>query len=281
MTDRLVYETHMHTPLCHHAEGEPEAYAAVAERRGLRGIIVTCHNPMPADYGHSGRMTHGQTRTYLQLIERAREAFAGRVEVRPGLECDYFPGYEDFVERQLTHAPYEHVLGSVHPHLPIWRRHFTQEGPLAAQQHYFDQLARAAETGLFDTLAHPDLIKNITSEAWDPHRLMDLIASSLDRIAATGTAMELNTSGLNKHVPEMNPAPPILREMRRREIPVVVGADAHVPDRVADRYEQAYDLLEEAGYTRVSYFLNRERHELPIVEARASLRGGRTAPTPE
>lgn len=281
MTRRLVYETHMHTPLCHHAEGEPEEYAAVAERRGLRGIIVTCHNPMPTDYGHAGRMKRDQKDEYLRLIERAREAFADRIEVRPGLECDFFPGYEKFVEQQLDGEPYEHVLGSVHPHLPIWRRRFARHGAFKAQQHYFEQLARSAESRLFDTLSHPDLIKNMTAEDWDPQRLMDLIGPCLDRIATTGTAMELNTSGLNKHLPEMNPAPAILREMCQRSIPVVVGADAHVPERVADRYEQAYDLLEEAGYTHVSYFLERHRHELPIKEARASLMPESAAPTPE
>ena len=43
----MLYETHMHTPLCKHAAGEPEDYAEVAQRRGLKGIIVTCHNPAP------------------------------------------------------------------------------------------------------------------------------------------------------------------------------------------------------------------------------------------
>ena len=84
--------------------------------------------------------------------------------------------------------------------------------------------------------------------------------------------MELNTSGVNKRVPEMNPAPSIIREMRAREIPVVIGADAHIPDRVADGYEEALDLLENAGYTQIGLFLNRERQDLDIREARKSLK---------
>ena len=47
MTERIVYESHSHTPLCKHAFGQPTEYAAVAEQRGLQGLIVTCHNPMP------------------------------------------------------------------------------------------------------------------------------------------------------------------------------------------------------------------------------------------
>ena len=41
--------------------------------------------------------------------------------------------------------------------------------------------------------------------------------------------MELNTSGMYKVVAEMNPFRDMLREMRRRSIPVVIGSDAHEP----------------------------------------------------
>ncbi|MEZ4580079.1 MAG: hypothetical protein R3A10_00245 [Caldilineaceae bacterium] len=70
-------------------------------------------------------------------------------------------------------------------------------------------------------------------------QLQDRIGATLDRIAATGVAMELNTSGLQKRIPEMNPARTILVEMRARGIPVMLGADAHVPERVAADYVPA------------------------------------------
>ena len=62
--------------------------------------------------------------------------------------------------------------------------------------------------------------------------MMGDIRRCLDRIAATDTAMEINTSGLNKLYPEMNPGPQMLAEMCERGIPVVMGADAHDPVRV-------------------------------------------------
>jgi histidinol-phosphatase (PHP family) len=102
--------------------------------------------------------------------------------------------------------------------------------------------------------------------------LLDDIRRSLDRIAVTGVAMELNTSGLNKALPEMNPGRPILEEMVRRDIPVVVGADAHNPQRVAANFEDAFDLLQAVGYTQVNIFLNRQRHALDLATARQSLR---------
>lgn len=267
----LVYETHLHTPLCRHAVGEIGEYAAVAHQRRLRGIIVTCHNPMPGGYDPAVRMAESEFGEYLRLVEEARTQWTGRVDVRLGLECDFFPRHVEFVRRQIASAPFDYILGSVHPHTAEFVAEHWRGDALSLQRAYFDQLALAAESGLFDCLAHPDVIKSVTVDEWDLRRLLPDIRHALARIAAMGTAMELNTSGLDKPPGEMNPGRLILREMRKRGIPVVVGSDAHWPQRVADRFIQAYDLLEKAGYDRVSLFLGRKRQEIGIAEARASL----------
>jgi histidinol-phosphatase (PHP family) len=60
--------------------------------------------------------------------------------------------------------------------------------------------------------------------------------------------------------------------MRERNIPVVIGADAHRPGRVGDGYAMALTTLKEAGYADVSFFLDRKRQTVPIADALASLR---------
>ena len=274
MTDSpMLYEMHMHTPMCHHAFGEPQDYAQVAEQRGLKGIVVPCHNPTNDGWSPTVRMSVDEFGEYVDLVDQAAQVWRGRVDVRLGLESDYVPGMEPWLEELHAMAPLNHVLGSVHPHLPQYKERFHLGDIEQFYRTYFEHLALAAESGLFDTLGHPDLVKNIEPEAYDLPRLMGTICDTLDRIAAAGTAMELNTSGLNKVVPEMNPAPEILREMRQRNIPVVIGADAHKPERVAADFVQALDTLGAAGYSTVSNFLNRERIELPIDAVRASLAG--------
>lgn len=268
----LLYETHAHTPLCKHAVGRPEEYAAVAEERGLRGIVFTCHNPMPNGFSAGIRMGVGELDEYVEMVAIARDAWEGRVDVRLGLEADYFAGYERWVEEQLASKEFHYVLGSVHPQIAEFRQRYWNDDPVDVQRIYFQLLADAAETRLFDSISHPDLIKNETPNDWLPTTIMDQIRRTLDRIAAAGVAMELNTSGVNKVIPEMNPFPEMLAEIACREIPIVIGADAHEPDRVADRFELAIDLLAECGFTNVSYFLDRVRHDVKLENARASLR---------
>ena len=109
-----------------------------------------------------------------------------------------------------------------------------------------------------------DSVKIAHPKQYDVADHMDTIRRALDRIAATGIAMELNTSGLNKAYPEMNPGAEMLAEMALRGIPVVIGSDSHDAHRVGADFDKALAQLQNAGYQRVSYFLNRERYELAL-----------------
>ena len=261
----------MHTPLCKHASGDPEQYAEVAERRGLRGVIFTCHNPV-ANWGAHVRMDESEFDTYLKIVEQARVKMLGRVEVLLGLESDYVPGMEAYLETLHRRAPFNYVLGSIHPQLAEYRTRYFDGDPIAFQRTYFTHLAEAAESGLFDCLSHPDLVKNIAPRSWNVEQQLDHICVCLDRIAKTGMAMELNTSGLQKSIEEMNPGPVILREMKRRDIPVVIGSDSHIPRRVGADFETACDNLMQAGYTEINFFIGRKQQSVGIAEAKASLK---------
>lgn len=272
----ILFESHSHTPLCRHAVGEPEEYAQNALERGLKGINITCHGPTPLEWGHCMR-TH-EWPEYMEIVARAREAYAGRVEVRTGIECDFLPSLVSYWREFLPKYELSHVLGSVHPQVLTYRKQFWHGDALEYQKTYFKHLADAAETKLFDTLSHPDLVKNVTPEEWDIERILPHIQRQLDRIAKTGVAMELNTSGALKAIPQMNPAPEILSQIAQRGIPIVLGADAHVPERVADRFEEAIDVLRECGFQSVSFFVNRQRRDVPLDVAQASLKKAIPAP---
>lgn len=269
----ILYESHCHTPLCRHAVGEPIEYAEMAAQRGFKGIIFTCHCPLPDGISASVRMKPEEFDAYVALVDEAKVEMDGIVDVRLGLESDYYPGVEPWLAELHGRVPLNHVLGSVHYQVPDYRRQYFTGDVFAYQQTYFDHLAAAAETGLYDTLAHPDLIKNESPSEWDFERIRPDMERALDRIAATGVAMELNTSGLQKSLPEMNPGVSQLELMWARKIPVVIGADAHRPERVGDGYIEALRTLKSVGYESVSIFLDRKRQSIPISLALASLHG--------
>jgi len=261
----------MHTPLCKHAFGEPGDYAERAEEIGLDAIVFTCHSPMPDGFWPRVRMDVDQFDSYCDMVGAAAEAFEGRIDVGLGIESDWFPGMEGWLEELHGKVDLDHVIGSVHYFGPEYTSRFQAQDVHDFSKIYFDNLVASAETGLFDTLAHPDLVKNMALEEWDFERISDHIGQSLDAIAETGVAMELNTSGLNKPMGEMNPGDEMLTMMAARDIPLVIGSDAHVPERVGADFDLALDLAEGAGYADVQMMWGRCRQPISIQDVRSRL----------
>ncbi|MGV3661536.1 MAG: histidinol-phosphatase [Prosthecobacter sp.] len=268
----LFYDSHMHTPLCKHAWGEPEEYAQQAIKAGLKGIIFTCHCPMPDGFWPTVRMADSEFDTYVALVNRCADAFKGKLDVRLGIESEYFPGAEEWITKLHQRADFHFVLGAVHWQAKEYLNKFETGTIENFRRTYFEHLAKSAESGLYDCLAHPDLVKNYHPDSWCFAIVKNTVSTALDRIAATGVAMELNTSGLNKSYSEMNPGLEMLRMMADRKIPVVVSSDSHRPVRVGEQFVTALNNLTEAGYEEVSYFLNRKRIDLKISDVLASLK---------
>lgn len=268
----LYYDSHMHTPLCKHAWGEPEEYAEQGLRAGLKGIVFTCHCPMPDGFWPTVRMADSEFGTYLELVARAAKAYEGRLDVRLGLESEFYPGMEPWIEKLHQRADFDYILGGVHWQARDYLAKYETGTIEAFRKCYFNHLADSAETGLYDCLAHPDLVKNYHPDSWCFAILKDNIASALDRIAKTGVAMELNTSGLIKSYSEMNPGLEMLRMMADRQIPIVIGSDAHRPHRVGEHFMTALSHLQEAGYDQVSHFIKRQRVDLKISAVQASIK---------
>lgn len=269
--DGRFYETHAHTRFCRHAVDEQADYARAAQRIGLDGIVFTCHNPLPEGHSAWMRMRPEELPEYVASVFATRKHFDRVVDVRLGLECDYVPEYRDFLAKQIASAPFDLVLGSLHPQFKEYQERAPASDAVGQQRTYFKLLAESAESGLFDSIAHPDLIKNQTAEQWLPERIMNDVRSSLDRIARTGVAMEVNTSGLQKSVPEMNPFPQMLREMAQRGIPVTLGADAHEARRVGADFPAALEMIAAAGYDHVSMFKERRRLAVRVKDFRQRL----------
>ena len=128
-----------------------------------------------------------------------------------------------------------------------------------AWSRYFETLAAAARSGLFDSLSHPDLVKIFgeLAASFDYSGVADAIAES-------GIAVEVSTAGLRKPVRELYPHPDLLAACRRRGVPVTTGSDAHAPDLVGQDFDRARELLRSAGYETVTVFEQRRARQEPL-----------------
>jgi histidinol-phosphatase (PHP family) len=187
-------------------------------------------------------------------------------DLRLGIEADFVPGREDRMENLLDGRPWDYVIGSIHFLLDraldmrgewdVWR----SADPEKVWRRYFETLGEAARSGLFDVLAHPDLVKVWGADAPRPdgdlRRFYDL---AMDGIADSDVAIEVSTAGLRKPVGEIYPAPAFLEMCLEAGRPVALSSDAHVPGDLAYRYEEATELLGSLGVAELAVFDGRER----------------------
>jgi histidinol-phosphatase (PHP family) len=188
-----------------------------------------------------------------------------------GVEADFVPGREDRTANLLDARDWDYVLGSVHfirdaavdmeGEWDVWR----STDPEQVWRRYFEYLGEAARTGLFDVLSHPDLVKvwgqGRPGPGGDLRRFYDL---AMDGIAESDVAIEVSTAGLRKPVGEIYPARAFLEMCLEAGRPVTLSSDAHEPDQLAFRYEEAVEMLQDMGVAEIAVFERRERRMEPL-----------------
>jgi histidinol-phosphatase (PHP family) len=135
---------------------------------------------------------------------------------------------------------------------------------------YFETIAASARCGLFDVIAHPDLVKYWAQQRRTPRGdLRRYYEPAVQAIAEAGLAVELSTAGLRKPAGELYPAPAFLEMCLAAQIPVALSSDAHRPEDIGAGYEQALELLGALGVHELCVFEGRTR-SLRAISAQAA-----------
>ena len=248
-----------------------DRYREVAEERGITELGVSEHiyrfNQSLAVWDHP--FWRAEARDDLDdYIGFLRED----TDLRVGIEADFVFGREDRLANLLESTDLDYVVGSVHflgdqavdhDGYDIWETNAHR--PDDVWRRYFETLGEAAATGMFDILAHPDLVK-----VWGARRpyptgdLRRFYDRAMEGIAETQPAIELSTAGLRKPVGEMYPAVPFLEMCLDAGCPITLSSDAHEPAHVGYGYEKALEVLDSLGVRELAVFEGRERRLEPI-----------------
>jgi len=269
----MIVDYHTHTALCKHGEGTVDDYVRRALALGLDEIGASEHIPMPDRFDEVHRMTLEQyTSRYAPEVSEAAERYKGTIAVRRGIEADFYAGTEPWVRDFIDENDFDYVIGSVHFlgewgfDNPVFLHRYEERDIDATYEQYFDTVARSAKSGLFDIIAHCDLVKKFGHRPTKSMR--DPIQAMMEAIKKENLAIEINTSGLRKPVREPYPGPEILAVARQLQVPITLGSDAHTPNEVGADFDVAAALLEQYAGGRISVFEKRQRKEVPIRHLR-------------
>ncbi len=269
----LPLDAHMHTVRSPDANAMLDAYCVLAVERGLAEMAITDHvdfDPAMPAYGFASFADRERD------VREAAERWAPHgLAIRFGVEVTYERAYEDDIRGWLKRHPHDYVIGSVH---------ISAESPYKASNvasfvagrslpdvvaPYFDEVIGAAHSGLFDTIGHMDFVKRYLVPHVLPSDLAaapELYEPALTAMIETGTALEVNASGLRQMARETYPSAAIVaryRELGGRH--VAVGSDAHRVEWFGYGLAQAYRLASTAGFETLAFRRGGERVTVPIT----------------
>jgi histidinol-phosphatase (PHP family) len=249
--------------------GNAERYREAASERGIELLGVSEHVHRFRQSLEVWRHPWWERNAVDDLDDYCRFV-REETDLKLGIEADFVVGREDLMANLIDARDWDYVLGSVHflrdaavdmDEWDVWE----SGDPEKVWRRYFETLGEAARSGMFDILAHPDLVKVWGAERPRPdgdlRRFYDL---AMDGIADSDVAIEVSTAGLRKPVGQIYPAPAFLEMCLEAGRPVALSSDAHVPDQLGFRYEDALELLDSMGVTEIADFERRERRMVPL-----------------
>lgn len=261
----MIYKTdyHIHTWFSD-GKAAPEEYIPPAVAAGLNEIGFSEHLTLFKGL-LEWSMDSPDIEPYIRHINALRENVSDII-VRTGLEIDFFPDKENEIRSCISKADLDYAIGSVHylgdSTVDMGPEFYEGKNINLLYKTYFNQVTEAAASGLFDIIAHCDLIRIY---GYKPTRnqepLYRMLAKSFKKY---DVAFEVNTNGRNRPIGDFYPERQFLKIFREEGVPVCVNSDAHMPSRVGQYFNEAYDLLRKAGYTEMAVFDKRKRSMVPF-----------------
>lgn len=251
----LPLDAHVHTDLSPDSDVPIDAYAEQAVERGIAEIAVTDHVDFVPGTPAFAFTTFAQRE---RVVRDAAERWAAHgVAIRFGVEITYDRAHEADIRAHLARHAYDYVIGSVHVYAdsPF---HASRVASWSAGRRladvvapYFDEVLDAIRSGLFDTIGHLDFVKRYLVPHVTPADLAaapELYEPLLRALVETGTALEVNTSGLRQPPGETYPAAPIVELYRvLGGTAVSAGSDAHRREAFTAGLEAGYRVVAAAG----------------------------------
>ena len=262
-----MIDYHNHTKLCKHAEGEVFQYVEKAISLGITEMAFTDHMPLPNEFDLAHRMSEKEMEIYAEWINKAQARYP-EIKILFGIEADYYEGFEEYTEKYLYQYDFDLVIMSIHfmKNWPegnwVFHYDFPERSFEDIYSEYLQTIITGLKTGLYDVVGHLDIIK--TPGQSMSQLVPDAVSRVMGEIKNQNMVLEINSSGFRKKVGEPYPELQLLDIIKKNDVPICIGSDAHAPDQVGLKFDVIYETLVQKGFTSLTHFEKRQQTKNPI-----------------
>ncbi|MFW6025483.1 MAG: histidinol-phosphatase HisJ family protein [Candidatus Woesearchaeota archaeon] len=290
----MLIDSHVHT---HYSHGDSEVYKIVQDaiQEGLDGVGFAehFHYDFFNDIGLptvGGKEVEGTVfenfKMYYKAVEKAKEDYGDKIKILLGVEVDFLESKKYEIKKALEAKPFlndrkeknperefefDFIMGSTH-FIGDPLKYFSdykKNGDDWLIEEYFNSIKNSIKSGLFDLVAHPELIKYFIDKNFDYYS--SYIEEVVDLLSEYKVAVDLNTDHLRNSKTDkiekerLNPGVEMLSMCKEKDIPLVIGSDAHSPKKLANNFSETIKLLKYVGIETLFYLEKRKLFDYKII----------------
>ena len=260
---------HSHTNYCD-GHNKPQDYIIEAINQGMAAYGFSSHAPLPFECDWT--IPQNKINGYLQDIQEIIRAYSQKIQVYLGLEVDFIPGVTSPDHENIKKLNLDYTIGSVHfvdsfNNGERWCIDWTLEYFMKGLKEIFNGNVKKAILRFFELskqmlfecrpniIGHFDKISmhnqkiNLFNE--DESWYVDEIVEILDLIKKRDVIVEINTRGYYKGGKNLYPHQRFFEQIKKKQIPVTINSDCHLPTELTKGYEYAADCLLHNGIDEI------------------------------
>lgn len=272
MTVRGLVDYHLHTSTSRDGHATVAAHCERASALGLAEIAITNHMNLRDSTLHITPEVLAEVWADIQ----ASQLDYPDLTILLGIEIDFFddlkdeiadllPKYAAAVGRKL-----DFIMGAAHvmngvrfASKKVAHSLLVDADPIPIYRKYFELMTRVVASGLFDFVAHPDLIRRFVG-LHTPHlpyaAYSEYAASFVDALVDFDVGIEINVKGLVHPVGAIYPTPELLAcyldacRVAGKDPVITIGTDAHRPENLGINLDLAVRRLQEHGISEITTY---------------------------
>ena len=272
----ITADYHLHSEHSGDSTAPMETQILSGIEKGLKVMCFTDHYDPEFPYDNNPDVAPGTFELDYDLYKKdflkMKDKYEGQIDLRFGVELGLQPHLGNFLQSYAREHDFDFIIGSNHlcagfdPYYPDFLFDRTQEEAL--ELYLEDTLANIRVFPDIDSCGHLDYVARYLPDReriYNYGSFSDLIDPILKELITRGIALEVNTAPLTKGMPYFNPLPDIMARYREMggEL-ITVGSDAHVPERIAGRFEETAGILRSLGFRYYAIYKERKPQMLPL-----------------
>lgn len=243
------FNYHTHTYRCGHADKylTDEDYVKLFIEKGFKEIAFTDHCPQKnkIDFRKSMRMDYSQKDEYIASINKLKEKYKDKINIKVGFEVEYDITQEENLlelkkETDILILGQHFIVDNNQLKIFFKNDYFSDDDLL----NYANTIAKALEKNLVEIIAHPDSYMYVRNNFGD---IEEKVAHIICKYASKyNIPLEINLTEVNRYLIGIldkisYPCKEFWDIASKYNVKVLYGIDAHYKNQI-ENYEKSIEL---------------------------------------